>query len=675
MTPKICTALALVVYGVCLGCQEPAGEALRPTSSQPTSPRAGRKSDQPRGPACNGSGWYCGDDLGGATDHLYYCTGTGAASFDLGPCPGGACVIEQQADVPDHCEGGQARVDGLRNPGGGWWCGGPGTNYVDGQADHLYYFGNGHATDLGLCPSGCYVNPAQDQPDACRAADGGVPVLPIQSTLYPAPRYVSSGALLASVQRACVDTRALASHLTLDRLVPGLIQEAGLQVGDPAGSCDYRLHFEATTPPLDSAAQGVWTAAGTNDERYLVVTTLEGDRPSSLLVATSERGALYAVRAALSVLQADPGDPARRQVPGVTLVDYPEFVRRGVVEGFYGTPYSISDRTTIIRLMGRLRENTFIYSPKGDLKTRNQWRVAYTQYESQTIATAAHEADANLITFFYGISPGLDYHFTAGDYAALKNKIESVRALGVRQFAVFWDDISGNLSADEGRQHAQVMNQLDDDLRSRDPAARLITVGDDYRGAGTPYSDGLGALLHPGVEVLWTGNNNANNVEPDTMSPHDLDDPNRHLRRKVGIWDNWPVRDDQFSGRTGDLWKNVSGFYSNPVLNELSAHPTRSFLQVLGPIADYLWYPERYVGSPQSSYSRWQPILGGMQRVVAPCTPVGGITGGWTCQPGNPDAIYFCDSDPSRACAGCVTALPCPGGCQSQRVGLPDLCH
>ena len=485
---------------------------------------------------------------------------------------------------------------------------------------------------------------------------------PAAHPIYPEPQLLVQSGLGAQVHKACVDTSALASHGHIDALVPELLAEANLVTGNGGCDCDLQITFAAAPPALSGNAQTQWMAAGSNAERFIVVTQTDNGRATATLHApSSERAALYALRATLALVQ---GNPTR--IANAVIVDYPVFSARGVVEGFYGVPYSVTDRTTILRLMSRLRENVFIYGPKGDLYARDNWRDLYPLQGSgegagQIIEVAAHEADRVLVDFVWSISPGLSFDFNNynAELATLKAKIDNVRSLGVRRFALFLDDIANADAAG----HARLMNDVDDYLKQRDPNAKLITVGTRYAFGPNGYTDTLGAMAHPSIEIMWTGND----IEPTTMTAADMSGINASLRRKVTIWDNWPNAPGSFQGRSGDLHTAVQGYYTNPVLNEDPSPnlPTSAFLAVLGPIADYLWAPERYAAS--ASYQTWQPILAAWNRQVAPCTPCGSFATGWTCK-SDLSSIMYCDGS-------CVTALPCPGGCQFQPNPHPDICR
>ena len=50
---------------------------------------------------------------------------------------------------------------------------------------------------------------------------------------------------------------------------------------------------------------------------------------------------------------------------------------RGAIEGFYGKPWSMDDRTRHLEFLGRMKANTYVYSPKDDPFARDRWREPY----------------------------------------------------------------------------------------------------------------------------------------------------------------------------------------------------------------------------------------------------------------------------------------------------------
>ena len=55
------------------------------------------------------------------------------------------------------------------------------------------------------------------------------------------------------------------------------------------------------------------------------------------------------------------------------------FAIRGVIEGFYGNPWTHEQRLDHIRFIGRHGMNTFVYGPKDDPLVRRRWREPYDE--------------------------------------------------------------------------------------------------------------------------------------------------------------------------------------------------------------------------------------------------------------------------------------------------------
>ena len=61
----------------------------------------------------------------------------------------------------------------------------------------------------------------------------------------------------------------------------------------------------------------------------------------------------------------------------------PEFLG-GVVEGFYGRPWSTTERLQLFAQISALGMNTYFYAPKDDLKHRAIWRQLYDTSEIES---------------------------------------------------------------------------------------------------------------------------------------------------------------------------------------------------------------------------------------------------------------------------------------------------
>ena len=81
-------------------------------------------------------------------------------------------------------------------------------------------------------------------------------------------------------------------------------------------------------------------------------------------------------------------------------------------------------------------------APKDDAKHRSLWRDLYTEDECGDIKELIDSCKENQITFFYGISPGLDIKYSdKEEIELLNNKVKQIQGLGCQGFAILWDDI------------------------------------------------------------------------------------------------------------------------------------------------------------------------------------------------------------------------------------------
>lgn len=137
-------------------------------------------------------------------------------------------------------------------------------------------------------------------------------------------------------------------------------------------------------------------------------------------------------------------DEGKKILPLCSIKDYPDVLFRGTVEGFYGQPWSHADRIEQIRFYGRIKLNTYIYGPKDDpYHSSPNWRKPYPAEEAEHIKELAKEAAHNKVNFVWAIHPGQDIQWDQTDSMNILSKFEKMYDLGVRSFAVFFDDISG----------------------------------------------------------------------------------------------------------------------------------------------------------------------------------------------------------------------------------------
>lgn len=292
------------------------------------------------------------------------------------------------------------------------------------------------------------------------------------------------------------------------------------------------------------------------------------------------------------------------------------FENRGVIEGFYGPPWSHQDRLDMIRFMGRVGMNMYFYGPKDDPFHREKWREPYPADQIARIGDLVKVGADNGVDIWFAVSPGLSMTYSdSADYRALLAKLDAVAAVGVRHVALFVDDVPEALIHDADRArfnsvaeaHAYVINNLKRDLDARGLALAVVPTTYTNSFGSRDYIRDLGRLVPKEVPLAWTG---IDVVSPD-ITVAEAHDWSTMLLRPPFIWDNYPVNDfarwrlflGPLRGRAPDLETAVAGFVANP-MNE--AHAS---MLPLWTVADYLKNPQGY--DPDSSLAHAMDALYG----------------------------------------------------------------
>lgn len=220
---------------------------------------------------------------------------------------------------------------------------------------------------------------------------------------------------------------------------------------------------------------------------------------------------------------------------------------RGIVEGFYGTPWQQAERLDMLAFCGQHDFNAYIYAPKDDPYHRAKWREPYPEAKMQELAELIKVAKAQNVRFVFAVSPGLDIHFYGlkgyQDRLAMERKLQAMYDLGVRDFAVFFDDIQDK----DGKGQAEFLNWLSAHfVASHSDVHPLLTVPTEYfyndmqaDGNKKSYTQAFSQTLRPEILVLYTGDG----VVPDGLSDAQLQRANALYGRSLGVWWNYPVTD------------------------------------------------------------------------------------------------------------------------------------
>ncbi|ELC8441056.1 beta-N-acetylglucosaminidase domain-containing protein [Clostridium perfringens] len=345
---------------------------------------------------------------------------------------------------------------------------------------------------------------------------------------------------------------------------------------------------EDDIPELDEALNGT-TAENLREEGYALVSN-DG---KIAIEGKDGDGTFYGVQTFKQLVKDS-------NIPEVNITDYPTVSARGIVEGFYGTPWTQEDRLDQIKFYGENKLNTYIYAPKDDPYHREKWRDPYPESEMARMQELIDTAYENKVDFVFGISPGIDIRFDGAegeeDFQHLLNKAESLYQMGVRSFAIYWDDIADNSAA----KHAQVLNRFNDEfVKVKGDVKPLITVPTEYdtgamvsNGQPRNYTRIFSETIQDDIEVMWTGPGVVTNEIP--LSDAEL--ISGIYNRDMAVWWNYPVT-DYFKGKLAlgpmhgldkGLNQYVDFFTVNPMehaeLSKISIHTA----------ADYSWNMDNY---------------------------------------------------------------------------------
>lgn len=308
--------------------------------------------------------------------------------------------------------------------------------------------------------------------------------------------------------------------------------------------------------------------------------------PGRVVIAGRDgAGTYYGVQTFLRLWQ-------QQNVMQCRIEDWPSVDCRGVIEGFYGNPWSHKDRLRQFEFYGCNKLNIYVYGPKDDPYHRAHWRDPYPQDEAARLKELVQEAHRNKVQFVWAVHPGGDIQWNLKDSMAVCRKLEWMYELGVRTFAVFFDDIWGEGS--KADKQAGLLNYVTDNfVRKHSDVQPLIMCPTQYNKAwsGGDYLSTLGTRMYPEVRVMWTGNSVVDMIERD-----DMEWINKQLGRKAFIWLNYPVNDycqsRMLMGKTYgnglDINEMVSGFCSNPMEYAEASKVS------LYSIADYTWNMPQY---------------------------------------------------------------------------------
>lgn len=259
----------------------------------------------------------------------------------------------------------------------------------------------------------------------------------------------------------------------------------------------------------------------------------------------------------------------------------------GLIEGFFGRPWTWADRHDAVRFLARHGFDFYLYAPKADAFLRRRWQEPHPPAEMEALAAFAAACRAEGVRLGVGLSP-FELHLEGGRgwQERLGAKVAALDAAGIDDLALLFDDMRGDVPDLAERQAAIVAFAAE-----RTNATRILCCPSYYSddpildaafGDRPPfYLEALGRLLDPAIAMLWTGEE----VVSRQYSPGHLDRVAEAIGRPPFLWDNYPVNDGPlmsqhlhlraFTGRPAAIAAHIAGhginLASQPRLSRIPA--------------------------------------------------------------------------------------------------------
>lgn len=228
----------------------------------------------------------------------------------------------------------------------------------------------------------------------------------------------------------------------------------------------------------------------------------------------------------------------------------------GVIEGFYGPPWTHGDRLAWIDRLGDWGMSHYVWAAKQEPRHRDDWAAPFTDDELDQFGQLARRRDG--ITLAVGLTPGAD-----ASVGALVAKLGPAVAAGAGVVVVSADDLP---ALDAATAHRTLANEL---------LARLQVpvwiVPTHYCGTEpSPYLDAVCHDLDPSVQLMWTGDHVVN----DSIDAAAAARRAEVTGRPPLLWDNTPVNDavmrdalhlGPLTGRDPALRDTCAGVLWNPM--------------------------------------------------------------------------------------------------------------
>lgn len=359
-------------------------------------------------------------------------------------------------------------------------------------------------------------------------------------------------------------------------------------------------------------------------DMHIVQLNNNSEHGDFLLLGRDDDAAYYAIATLEQMLD----QRVNGELTTVTFDDYANQQYRGMVEGFYGYPWSVQARVDWFEFAKKLKMNIFVYGPKGDPYHLGLWDEEYpdtvTEQERKQgvltkddIRVITAEAKKCNIDFVWVAHPAMQRRLNMSSKATVDSEIDnrllpkfdSLYELGVREFGIFMDDINISDAYSQRETQPYLIDKTQRrlyEVYNTEGAAEADKVKPLFY-TPTWYTYGLGssstqdqcmdyfkrANVHEDVVICFTGDavcSPINNSSCENFATR--------TGRKPCIWWNYPVNDyadaQLFMDRIDANFavstetKDMVGVIANP-MNQAEASNVAFF-----GVADFVWNTKNF---------------------------------------------------------------------------------
>jgi len=261
--------------------------------------------------------------------------------------------------------------------------------------------------------------------------------------IYPVPHSTQQASLTAFV----TETVSIIAEEGIDQYTRDRATEVFEEHGKTAVFVEVPTQGQTL---IRLGVQASLAAPNKYDRHNISIQRQDGSELAEILIVGENTDATFYGLASLEqILDAD----ADNIVCG-EIQDYADVKNRGIIEGYYGVPYSAEVSQDLFRFMARCKMNMYMYGAKSDPYHSQKWDQAYptsitseqkklgylSQRMLRDIAKTAHQCKVN---FIWAIHPGSAFTNSSNTTVVSKimTKFQNMYRLGVRQFGICVDDV------------------------------------------------------------------------------------------------------------------------------------------------------------------------------------------------------------------------------------------